>query len=398
MTSAQVTNLEQCLDDHRHGRVVARGTPDLLTIESTAICNLRCVMCPQSIGAVKRPKHMNEDLGGKLAPFMAGAGAIQLHGIGEPLTSPAFWRLLDRLPAGPIGDVNSNFTVLDETRIGRLVSSRLDTIHVSLDAARARTYRRIRNFDFDTVLANIRAFIACRNGAGRRTPRVLINMTLMHANIGEVVEFVELAHSLGVDGVEMWQLNVLGPSEAGKYHHERDGWVFRYEDQVLSRHGSLSDTWLARAMARAQVLGMALTLPAPDREVFHDAAPAQAAPTPARRRTTRDCRNPWRWLMVTSNGAARPCCYAPGNVGNLERESAAEIWNGAPMQRLRRDLLADKVPSACRGAACDYVKNSSQSWPAGVAHNLSQWLGAQLWHRAPRWYRRLRDIKRRLVS
>jgi MoaA/NifB/PqqE/SkfB family radical SAM enzyme len=402
MNPPSSSNLERCLADHGAGRDVASGTPDVLTIESTAICNLRCVMCPQSVGRVKRPKHMSGGLEEKLAPFIAGAGHIQLHGIGEPTASNAFWRLLDMLPQGPIGDVNSNFTILNDARLEGLAHSRLETIHVSLDAARSGTYRRIRGFDLDTVLRNIRRFLERRNAAGRATPRLLMNMTLMRANIEEVVEFVELAHRLGADGVEMWQLNFLGDAEASIYRHERDGWTFDYRAQMLDRHAELSNTWLRKADARARELGIPLILPAADRAVILNQAAtpvaASGADAPAgARRTTRDCRNPWRWMLVTSNGDVRPCCYAPGRVANIERDSAESAWNGAPMRRLRRALLQSRVPSACRGAACEYVKNTPLPPLARFVDRAYTRLGIGLWRVAPRFYHWLRGIKRRWV-
>lgn len=355
-------NLEQCLGDHRQGRVLVSGTPDMLTIESTAICNLRCVMCPQSIGAVERPKHMSWSLGEKLEPFLARAGKIQLHGIGEPMTSSAFWRLVQILPGGAFGEVNSNFTVLDREKIENLVASRLALINVSLDAARPETYRKIRNFDFETVLRNVRTFIERRNVLGKSAPMLRINMTLMRENIAEVVEFVELARRLGVDGVEMWQLNVLDDEEMKRYHHQRGGWEFKYADQVLSRHAQLSNHWITKAAERAAQLGVQLTFPSRDRAIIFRTwiASLRAAVTGAGRRrvTTRDCQNPWRWLMVTSNGGVRPCCYATSDVANLEQESLQEVWNGARMQQVRRELLGNRVPSICQGAACEYVKNA----------------------------------------
>jgi MoaA/NifB/PqqE/SkfB family radical SAM enzyme len=368
----------------------------MLTIESTAICNLRCVMCPQSIDVVKRPKHMSGQLQERLAPFISRAGHIQLHGIGEPMASTAFWRLIDALPAGPIGDVNSNFTILDENRLARLAGSRLEKIHVSLDAARSGTYRRIRGFDFETVLHNIRRFLERRNAAGRATPQLLINMTLMRANIEEVVEFIELARALGVDGVEMWQLNFLGAAEASMYRHERDGWTFDYREQMLSGYADLSDTWLRRAADRARELGMPLILPARNRAVILNQAsapfPDDSAPNQTPPRTTRDCQNPWRWLMVESNGSVRPCCYATSSVANMTNATAEEVWNGREMRKLRRELLQYRVPSACKGAGCDFVRNTPPSPAAHIAKWVYLRLGALLRRRWPQPRQRLREI------
>ena len=399
MNSQTRDNLGQCLEDHAHGRTVVSGTPDKLTIESTAICNLRCVMCPQSIDAVNRPRHMSVELEEKLAPFMERAGTIQLHGIGEPTASSAFWRLIQRLPGQSIGDVNSNFTLLNDARLEKLAASSLKTIHVSLDAARPETYRRIRGFDFEKVVNNIRRFIQYRNNSGKSTPRLMINMTLMRENIEEAVEFVELAHRLEVDGVEMWHLNVLDPEEAARYQHDRDGWIFKYADQVLAEYPALSDEWMTRASTRATELGVPLVLPRNGRQIFYEIAspePGEAVGKKARRSTTRDCRNPWRWLMVTSNGDVRPCCYATSGVTNLESVSLEEAWNGESMQQVRRELLQNRVPSVCRGAACEYVKNTREPF-LRIVSGVYERSGRLLKSVSPNLYRKLRALKHALL-
>jgi radical SAM protein with 4Fe4S-binding SPASM domain len=73
--------------------------------------------------------------------------------------------------------------------------------------------------------------------------------------------------------------------------------------------------------------------------------------------TVKDCRHPWQWILVSANGEVRPCCFAPRPIGNIGEASFEELWNGATMQQLRRDVLADRVGEICRDAPCKYVQN-----------------------------------------
>ncbi len=361
MTPDENAALAECA--HAAGQTCLASLPRILTIESTSICNLRCVMCPHAINAVDRPKHIAADVVDSLKNAMAVAQQAQLHGIGEPLASPSFWRALDSGAFHPDSElsVNTNLTLLNDRRLAQLlaVEARL-VLNISLDAATEATYRRIRGADFTEVLDNIARLRAAR---GERTnPTLYMNMTLMHANIEEAPAFVELAHRLGVDGVWLWQLNRWPDRTMAQYRIDRDGWHFDYAEQGLWNYPMLSDSCLRAAKQRAVELGMPLYLDNL-KAVFFDAPaeqpPAEAAPAPPpAAETVRDCRSPWEWAMVTSNGDVRPCCHAHEPVGNLGEDSFEAVWNGPTMQALRRDLQAGRVHRACHKAPCKYVQNT----------------------------------------
>ena len=79
--------------------------------------------------------------------------------------------------------------------------------------------------------------------------------------------------------------------------------------------------------------------------------------------TVKDCHYPWTWLMVTSDGNVRPCCFATGILGNLEEQSMEEIWNGPIAVALREHVLQDRIHPVCSRAVCKFVQNM----PAGGA-------------------------------
>jgi MoaA/NifB/PqqE/SkfB family radical SAM enzyme len=363
-------NLTLARREHDDGSVTVASTPPLLTIESTSICNLRCVMCPHAVGGVERPKHMPEELIARLAGPLAVAREVQLHGIGEPLASPAFWRALesDLLDPDCTVNVNTNLTLLNERRLTLLMAAKPALrLNISLDAATPQTYARIRGAEFDEVINNIRRLVAARGD--RTRPAIYVNMTLMRENIEEAPGFVELAHDLGVDRVYLWQMNRTDEGQMRRHAVDRAGWHFNYAEQGLWKFPALSNRCLRDARARAAELGMPIELEG-FRDIFfdepaasEDCAPpvAASAPEPATPpvETVRDCRAPWEWALIATDGDVRPCCYATGTIGNLNDRPFAEIWNGADMRSLRRDLTAGKVNYVCRNAACKYVKNSS---------------------------------------
>jgi MoaA/NifB/PqqE/SkfB family radical SAM enzyme len=347
-----------------HASVVAHF-PEKLTIESTSICNLTCVMCPHGIGGVDRPKHMPQEIFDKLRGAMGHASGAQLNGIGEPLASPALWHALENDYFDPEASItfNTNMTLLNARRLEKLANSRARlTLNISLDAATSSTYRRIRGYDFDKVLANIRLVRTARGE--REYPRIMLNMTLMRENIEEAANFVDLAKELGADSIGLWHMNHTPDADMARYSVDRDGWHFEYSEQGLWNFPALSIRMLRAAVRRAEELAMPLYFDASKNAFFDDeaepaAAPAQPQPAsaePAGTETVKHCPHAWDSLVVTSDGDVRVCCYSAA-IGNLNESGFDEIWNGAAIRALRRDMGNDVVSDLCRNAPCKYVEN-----------------------------------------
>lgn len=262
-TRISAENHALALEEFRAGKVVLDSTPCKLTLETTSRCNLQCVMCVHAIDGVNRPKHLEESISARLAPYIARAGDIQLHGIGEPLNSPAFWRCLGDLP--PVDEcassINTNFTVLNDTQLERLLQSQIHFINVSLDAATPLTYSRIRGFDFEKVLGNIRRFVDRRHALGKTHPLLLMNMTLMRSNIEELSDFVRLAKAIGANQVCAWQLNRWPEEEMARFRVQRGDWTFDYATEGLWNYPELSNQHIAAAEALAKELQIPFTFP-----------------------------------------------------------------------------------------------------------------------------------------
>jgi MoaA/NifB/PqqE/SkfB family radical SAM enzyme len=374
-------------EEYSAGRLIIANFPTDLTIESTSICNLRCVMCPHGINDVHRPRHMPVRILDSLAEAAQVVSKAQLHGIGEPLASPVFWRALESNAFHPDTtlSVNTNLTVVNDRHLRILVCARHKLkLNISLDAATERTYRHIRGADFSEVTRNILRLCAARGDRG--SPIITINMTLMHDNIEEAPAFVELAQRLGVDGVLFWPLNRWPEEEMARYKVDRGDWHFDYAEQGLWNHRQISNRCVRAAVRRGKEIGIPVYLDN-SRELLFDHFPATmsemsvpaaehrsaavcAASDPRavlagkgannrheQHETVKDCRFPWKWAMITTDGEVRPCCYATGVLGNLNDTSFLDIWNGKKMQDLRSDIKANQVNSLCQNAACKYVQN-----------------------------------------
>jgi MoaA/NifB/PqqE/SkfB family radical SAM enzyme len=234
------------------GATVVKSVPHIITLQTTTFCNLQCVMCHHGNGAMPMKAHLDSAIVANLSKFLIHARWIELYGVGEPLLSYAFWETLASLPPGQgiHTTINSNGTLLTAERIDRLLNSPLAQISISLDAASAETYQKIRGSDFHMVIRNIRELVRRRNlnPSGRLT--ILLNMTLMRENIEELPAFVDLAADLGVDGVVFWQMRAF--EQMNEWRTTRQAWPFVYEAQLLKHCPDLANRMIQEALRRAR--------------------------------------------------------------------------------------------------------------------------------------------------
>src|ERR1700722_17322189 len=126
--------------------------PALIVMAMTSRCNLRCVMCEHSMMKVEK-KDFDLNQVDRMGDFFATASTVDLTGLGEPLLSDAFWKVLDRYPLNDVEDrhfflgFTTNGTRLTPANIERVLRSRVRTIRVSIDAADQKTFGEIRKTD-----------------------------------------------------------------------------------------------------------------------------------------------------------------------------------------------------------------------------------------------------------
>jgi MoaA/NifB/PqqE/SkfB family radical SAM enzyme len=249
-------NMQLAKWEFKTGVTVVKSLPYTFTVETTTFCNLQCVMCHHGNGAMPTRDHLDTAVIAPLSNFLAHAKWIELYGVGEPLLSPSFWKSLEILPLGQgiHTTINSNGTLLTEEQIDRLLNSPLAQISISLDAASAETYRKIRGADFHLVIGNIRELVRRRNLGASRRLTILLNMTLMRENIEELPAFVDLAADLGVDGIVFWQMRAF--DQANGWRTTRQEWKFVYEAQLLKHCPELVNRMIQAAVLRANEKNM----------------------------------------------------------------------------------------------------------------------------------------------
>jgi hypothetical protein len=164
-------------------------------IETSSVCNASCVFCPNKSMERKRGVMSDEVFDvvvERLRRERIAPPLIDLFDVGEPLLDKAlFLRVRTLKAAFPAASIRitTNFSLADERVVGEVLSSGLDSIHISLNASDRQSYERIMGLDWDKTLANVNDLIARRNSSGSAL-RIVLRMVLCQDNSREERDFV----------------------------------------------------------------------------------------------------------------------------------------------------------------------------------------------------------------
>ena len=317
--------------------LLMQTAPTSIEIELTNRCNLACVQCLRSRGL--KPYDLGdlafEDYKKILAQF-PHVMHLCLNGFGEPLMHPQFFDIVEytkrERPWCKI-TIYSNGMLLDETKARRLIGGGIADINISIDAATAPIYQRVRRGGkLDVVHDNVRRLMRLRADRGARFPRVGLNFVMLNENEGELTTFVDQAADLGVDFINC-------------ITYASYDWGFRNTRTPDSYRRELEAT-----AARMRQRGVRCkSFPSPD----------LSWTDPTRRF---DCSFFWGGsVRIAFSGDVTLGCCSPFketySYGNVLQEPFAEIWNNAQFQKNRRSALEGTAPNATC-ASCDAFSKS----------------------------------------
>lgn len=277
--------------------------PQRLTLELTNACNYRCAMCPSRLQPGRTRGMMEPALFRRIIDQAAERLPVALVPFfrGESLLHPELVGLLAYAKARGLGPIQlvTNGLLLEEPLALALLDLGLDFISFSLDTVRPEEYDRIRpGGDFARVMANVERFIALRDRGGRAT-EVQVSATRTSHNAASIDDFVAYWRDRA-DRTRVY------------YEHSADG-----------RPGSLDCPEVPRDMVR------------------------------------RPCRKPYTDMVVYHDGKVAACnhdWFRPEPLGDLARQSVAEVWRGPAYADLRAQHEDPETMTDATCLGCDHWK------------------------------------------
>ncbi len=281
------------------GAEQAPTLPEIVQIESTNICNAKCVFCPRD-DMHRRQGIMSVELFRKIVDECAALGIthVRMHNYGEAFIDRRLVEKVRYAKQKGIKEVGmiSNGSLITEPVARGMIEAGLDAINISVDAAGKEVFESTRvGLKYDKVIANIERLVRLRTETGRRRPKLILSFVRQNNSADEqafIEHWSKVADKIHVTDLHNW---------AGTLNTESD--------------------------------------------------------------VNYPCYRPWLTFTVLWDGRVSLCCAdfdGKTILGDLNTQSIAEIWNAQPYRDARRQHLESGGPDICR--ACDLPRKDSPLW------------------------------------
>ncbi|MBN1274505.1 MAG: SPASM domain-containing protein [Candidatus Aminicenantes bacterium] len=274
--------------------------PVRLWVELSGACNYRCIMCPNKDLPGKEKGNMDFGLYTKIIDETASyVFDINLAHRGESLIHPRIAEAADYAKQkGLYTRLHTNGSLLTEELSQKFIDSGLDRLSFSFDGYDAATYEKIRRGGkFDETVGNIVRLLEIKKKAGAKKPIVAI----------EVINFDQLQGDQTEAAKKKFLKNFKGLPLDHFVHKELHNWAGEIDRDK--------------------------------QEGFYSV-----------------CTFPWNALIIYWNGDVLPCTqdfFGQIVVGNANKTTLRDIWNGEKMVTLRKKLVERDVKGLKPCAGCD---------------------------------------------
>jgi radical SAM protein with 4Fe4S-binding SPASM domain len=281
------------------GRDKAVHLPDIVQIESTNLCNAKCVFCPRD-EMHRRQGVMDMDLYKKIVDECAALGIthVRVHNYGEPFLDRQLVEKVRYAKSKGIAEVGmiSNGSLITEEIARGMIDAGLDAINISVDASGKEVFEKTRlHLKYDDVIGNIKTLARLRKESGRRRPKLILSFVRQNNSADEqafIDEWSTVADKVHVTDLHNW---------AGTLNSHSD---VRYP-----------------------------------------------------------CYRLWLTFTVLWDGRVSLCCADFDGrhiLGDLRTQTIAQIWNSPAYRAVRKQHLDNGGPEICR--SCDLPKKDSPLW------------------------------------
>ena len=249
-------NSAQNFREFQAGRTLLRSRPLMMSVSSTAVCNIKCTFCNQVPQRVAGLALSDRVLGQVIAttPYLMSLAWLG----GETLLDRRFRTFVDSAEADACADMTlglgTNGLLVTAGVVEKLLLKfRHVSVVFSIDSFNKETYERLRyGASYDKVLGNLKDLQAMAAAGGRVT--VSVAAGLMKSTVPELTENLKAMAALGVTSPTLSPFTAWPPHEMvncfNAFEDETRGWGDSFEQAgrfIASRPGGTGETALASA-------------------------------------------------------------------------------------------------------------------------------------------------------
>jgi MoaA/NifB/PqqE/SkfB family radical SAM enzyme len=362
-------NRKLAAEERAAGRIVLESLPPITTFALTTQCNNRrpCLICDRNVRPPEGDFDTNAAVVRAMEPLIRTASVLLLHTGGEAMMSKYYDDVIDMVNPPTEVTFATNAMLMNHKRADRMLARPIMCkIVISLDAATSEIYRIHRpGSKFETVVDNVKYYIAQAKSLGRKKAQVELNMTVCKSNLRDVPKLVDLAVEVGASGISFQRLN-SGLSFVLK---TVDGDTWDYKDQSTFENPSVVDRTILDTYRLAKQAGLEVSymgsflketvadptqadvikeltgkIPFDEEGKFHN--------HPEKEGLAR-CLKRWEEVCVMPDGNVRACYYhlVPQYVvGNVIDQDFMAVWNSDLMIQERAMVVMNRWPASCLNA------------------------------------------------
>ena len=344
--------------------------PESVTIEVDYSCMFRCKMCQMWTKDFKTSRIGNNKIlsncaiEGIIAELCSiGVKSIYFCG-GEPFLRKDFLDIAKYCKSkGLYCSTISNGYLINEDLAKQIVTSRIDSIGISIDSADRELHDEIRGMKgaFDHATEGIRLIKQKQKEYNTNLPEVFINSTISSKNFFVLPEIVDMAKSLAVRRINFNYLSIIDHSTV-ELTNQTMG------EKIVGSH-TFSDVSPDYLLQKEHIDQLEFVI---EDIKKRGGSEIECALDPALLSGNKDlllkgtfpvsrCNLPWRSAMITPVGDVVPCAmFTNYKMGNLGETTFREIWNNKRARNIRR-LLSKDLPPLCQ-KCCMVHMNTPSLW------------------------------------
>ncbi len=278
------------------------GSPPVVMIEPTNLCNLQCPLCPSGNGTLNRTKgYMGFDVFKKIIDDIEKtAFIVVLWNQGEPYLNKDFSNMVKYASDRELFTLVSTNGNIDYNA-EEVVNSGLDSMIVSLDGTTQETYNKYRvNGKLDKVIEGVKKIVAAKKKLNRINPLLRWQFLVMKHNEHEIEKIKQLSKELEVDNLELKSVQIYSKEDIEKYlpinpkyrRYKVSGNNFELKFGIKNR-----------------------------------------------------CRRIWTNAVVNWDGEVAICCFDKDGdfkVGNVMDSNLNQLWKNKNIMKIRDQILKDR--------------------------------------------------------
>lgn len=307
--------------------------PDLVQVDLTNNCNNDCIGCWCNSPLLKEKKILPE-IKRQTIPFekvarlldelcSMGTASIYYAGGGEPFMHPQIMDILAYTKKkGFTCYVNTNFTLVDEEIVKKLIHLKVDHLTVSVWAGSADVYAAVHPNKDEEAFNKIKETLMFLNRKKKKYPIVKLYNVIFNLNHHDIERMVELKDLTGSESIEFTVIDTVPGKTDTLLLTEKD------RNSLLQRCKLIFES--DHNKARTQILNfeqfMRRLENTDSKSACYDSDIIDKFP----------CYAGWTFARILADGSVNSCLKSHRfPVGNIHKENFSRIWNSALQQYFR---------------------------------------------------------------